>query len=358
MKALNKFLAIALTLVLMSGPVFSNLLYAVFAFGAASAVITAAFVPAEYLSIGHLNVGGLDLEIWKKYIIERLLKDNQFLVKSKDDSGYVLGGAVVHIPQAGAKPVVVKNRNSFPATTVRRTDTDIYYLLDNYTTDPTHMTWAELQTLSYDKIDSVLGDHMNTLSETVADDILIKWNPPAANKVLTTGGPDAGTVAGVGAQTGTRKGLHHKDLKKVMIAMNVMKIPKTGRVVLIDDNMYEFFYDSLTDSMMNAFQQFADNKSGIVGRLHGFDIMTRTSVLAWDNADAVKALGAAGAATDNLVSLAWHPSVVCRAIGETKPFQKKDDPQYYGDVYSMAVRAGGRIERGDNVGIVPIVQAA
>lgn len=301
---------------------------------------------------------GIDMEVWKKYIIEKLRKTNEFIFLSKDDSGFVLGGAVVHIPQAGVAPVVVKNRSAYPATAVRRTDTDITYALDTYSTDPTHIPWADLQTISYDKLDSVLGNHTSELSEIIADDLLIKWGPGAGgNFVRTTGGAAAGTVVGVGGQTGTRLGAHEKDVQKLMIKMNQSNVPKKGRKLMFDDNMYEFFYDSLSASQMNAFNQFADNKEGTVGRLHGFDISTRSSVLAYNSSDVVKALGSAIAATDQYASLAWHPNFVCRAIGEMKPFQDKDNPLYYGDLYSMIARMGGRKERTDGAGIWALVQA-
>jgi hypothetical protein len=319
-------------------------------------LVSALVMPAKYLNFNQLNIGGLPVEVWKKYIIEKFRKDNAFMFMSKDDSASVLGGAVVHIPQAGADPIVVKNRNTYPATAVRRTDSDVTYVLDTYSTDPMHVAWSELQDISYAKLDSIIGSISASMGETVADDLLIKWSPSAAQFVRTTGGDAALTTAGVGGQTGTRKLFHPKDLVKAMIAMNTTNTPKKGRKCLIDDNMYDGFYNALTAQQENAFNQFADNKEGIVGRLHGFDIMTRSSVLAYASADTVKALGSATAPTDNLASLCWHPDTVCRAQGAMKPFQNIDDAVYYGDIYSAMLRMGGRKERADNLGVIAIVQ--
>lgn len=317
-------------------------------------VFTGLFIPVRYFRTGQLFMA-IDINIWKKYIIEALRADNSFMFKSKDDSGFVLGGAVVYIPQAGADPVVVINRNAYPGVAVRRTDTDVNYALDSYSTDPTHIPWAELQTISYDKIDSVLGGHTMTLGQAVAANMLIKWAQTNALRLVKTTGNN---VAPIGTQVNDRKGFDQADLKKAMIRMNLDDVPSEGRVCLIDDNMYEYFYDSLSDKFANAFNQFADNKNGIVGRLHGFDIMRRSSVLAYSNVDAVNAFGAALAATDNLASICWHPKMVCRAFGDMKPFQDKDNPLYYGDIYSMIVRAGGRKERADFKGVVSIIQDA
>jgi hypothetical protein len=122
--------------------------------------------------------------------------------------------------------------------------------------------------------------------------------------------------------------------------------------------MFEFFYDSLSDNQQKDFSRYIDAENGIVGKLHGFNIMTRSSVLAMTSADAVKALGAALAATDNLASLAWQKDTVAFAIGDTKLFQNMNDALYYGDVHSALVMAGGRVRRGDGLGVYIIAQDA
>jgi hypothetical protein len=296
---------------------------------------------------------GVVLETWANYIVERFWKDNGFLKNAYDDSPYVLQGRIVHIPQPGSKPAVVKNRTVYPATAVRRTDTDILYSLDEYSTDPTHIPNIDAIHLSYDKQDSVLGDHMDVLDETVADDILIKW-AANATMVKTTGA----AIAPITGQTGNRTGFDQKDLKKLMIKMNTNKVPKNDRFVLIDDNMYEFFYDSLSDTNAKDFSRYADAENGVIGKLHSFNIMTRSSVLASTSADAIKALGASLASTDNLCSLAWQKNTVAFAIGDKKLFQDKDSAIYQGDVHSALLMAGGRVRRGDGLGVYILSQDA
>lgn len=296
------------------------------------------------------------LETWRPYIMERFWKDNAFLKNSFDDSDSVMAGRIVHIPQPGSKPTIVKNRTVFPATAVRRADTDILYALDEYTSDPTHIPNIDKVHLSYSKQDSVLGDQMSTLTETVADDMLIKWGANGT-MVKTTGGAGASrTVAPITGQTGNRYGFHSKDLQSLMIKMNVNKVPKNDRFVLIDDNMYEFFYDSLGETNAKDFSRYADAENGVIGKLHSFNIMTRASVLASSNVDAIKALGSSFGADDNLVSLAWQKNSVTHAIGTTQLFQNLNDATYYGDVHSVLVMAGGRVRRADGLGVYLIAQ--
>jgi len=299
---------------------------------------------------------GIVLEHWANYIVERLWKDNGFLRFAYDDSRYADGsGRIIHIPQPGSKPAVQKNRSVFPAAAVRRADTDVLYALDEYTTDPTHIPNIDAIDISYDMQDSVLGDHMQVLNELVANDMLIKW---ATNGTVykTTGGAGAATVGPIDGQVGNRLGLHHSDFKKLMIKANVDNVDKNNRYALVDDNMYEFFYDSLSETMQRDFSRMVDAANGVVGKIHSWNILTRSSVIAANNADAIKALDAAIGATDSLGCIAWQKNSVAFAIGAKKLFQDKDNPIYYGDIHSALVMAGGRVRRGDSKGIYTIIQ--
>lgn len=318
------------------------------------AMITGYVIPNRFHNSGQLNVI-TDMKVWNKYIVEKLRKVNDYLRYTSDESSSVLGGAVVYIPQAGSDPTILINDFNYPDVAVVRTDSDVNYALDYYRTKPNFVPWSEIQTISYDKIDSVVKGHTNALAEKVGDVIVTKWAPNLdTSKVFTTGGD----ITLVGSQTGTRRGFEPSDLKSAMIRMNVANIPKKGRVCLIDDNMYEYFYDQLTASQMNAYNQFADNANGVVGRLHGFDIITRSSVLQYPSGtnQACEAAGSTLDAGDKLASICWHPDMVASAVGEAKAFQDKDNPLYYGDIWSFILRCGGRAKRADGLGVIAIVQ--
>jgi hypothetical protein len=294
-------------------------------------------------------------EVWVRYIMNRLWKDNQFLKHAFSDDQYVIGGKVVHIPQPGSKPTIVKNRAAFPAAAVQRADTDITYVLDKYTSDPTHIEQADLQEISYDKIGSVFGDHAGELTETVANDFIIKWlsGIAGANVLRTTG---AGTTAKVTGQTGNRKAMVHDDLRRAQLRLNVLNMPKNERYALLESNMADELFQSLSNTQYRDFSQYADAKEGIIGKLYGFNIMERSTVAIATAALAIEALGASVDGTDHVASMCWQKDSVARALGEKKFFEKKDDPEYYGDVYSAMIRAGGRRRRADDAGVVAIVQ--
>lgn len=309
----------------------------------------------------HIVQNGVEKEIWIDAIVQRFFKDNQFLKKFKNHDEYVLAGKIVHIPQRGARPTVVKNRTTYPMVAVRRTDSDLTYLLDEYSTDAIHIANAEKIELSYDKIMDVIGEHIGVVSEDAATDAIVKILAllPGAGVINTTG---ASTAVGVVGQTGTRAAMVHKDLKKAQLAMNVQNVTKTDRYALLESNMLDQFTDSLSDTQSRQFSEYYDAKEGVVGRLYGFDIMERSTVasaataLNGSSQLVVGALGAAVAATDDIVSMVWQKDCVAHALGEVNIFENIDDATYQGDVYSALLRNGARRMRSDNAGIIAIKQ--
>lgn len=298
-------------------------------------------------------------EIWQDHIEGNLFKNNEFLLASTDAGQYVLQGKVVHIPQAGASATVQKNRSSLPATVVQRTDTDVTYTLDEYTTDPILIPNAEQYELSYNKRESVLAEYEASLRQTIADNLLIDWAPTGATGTIirTTGTATATTLAGT---TGNRKKFTVNDLKAAQLQLNKQNVPMEGRYALMSADMFQQLTDDMSATQYRDFSAAYDVKDGILGRLFGFNIMMRSGVVTYDNAPApvVNPYGAAVNITDNDGILCWQISAVERALGQITFFERIGDPTYYGDVYSVGVRMGGRIRRQDAAGIIAIAQDA
>jgi hypothetical protein len=302
---------------------------------------------------------GIQREIWQDHIEGNLFKNNEFLLASTDASQYVLQGKIVHIPQAGAVATVVKNRASVPATIVQRTDTDITYVLDEFTTDPLLIPNAETFELSYSKRESILSEYEASLRETIADNLLIEWSPSASTGTIirTTG---TSTTTHLPDTTGNRKKFTVNDLKYAQLQMNKQNVPMEGRYALISADMFQQLTDDMSATQYRDFSAAYDVKDGILGRLFGFNIMMRGSVVSYDNTSVpvIKAYGATEDIDDNDGVLCWQVNAVERAIGQVSFFERVGDPTYYGDIYSVGVRMGGRKRRGDAKGVVAIVQAA
>jgi len=295
-------------------------------------------------------------EIWEDHIEGNLFKNNEFLLASTDASQFVLQGKVVHIPQAGALPTVTKDRSSLPATVTQRTDVDITYPLNEFTTDPILIPNADTMELSYDKRESVLSEHEAALRQVTADSILIDW-APATSLISTTGAAVATHLTGT---TGNRKKFGTADLKSAMLTLNKQNIPLEDRFALLSADMYQQLTDDLSDTLYRDFSQAFDAKNGILGKLYGFNIMMRSNVVTYtnDSTPVVNAYGATAAATDNDAVLCWQKNAVERALGDVVFYERVGDPTYYGDVYSVLIRMGARKRRSDEKGIVAILQAA
>ncbi|WP_300978526.1 phage capsid protein [Flavobacterium sp.] len=309
-------------------------------------------------------------EFWASYIVEKLRRTNPHIMLCFDESKYVKGGSVVYIPQAGAKPEVVKNRAFGAATAVQRGDSAIMYGLDVFTTTPTAITYAEANEISYEKTDSVLGDHTDTLAEQIGDELVYNWikgvKPavgggttieylPSSRQIPTSGAATA--VNAEDGQTGTRKAMNYKEFQKMQAKFNKDNVPKQNRYAMLESYMQQEFLDSLSANQMAAFQASADLENGIVGKFAGFSILERSSVLALTSAGAFRVPGEALAATDNLASIFWQKDSVTKALGDTNLFQDMGNPLYYGDIHSGLVKLGGRCRREDWKGIGLVVQS-
>jgi len=300
---------------------------------------------------------GISVEVWVNYIMENLFKDNGFLDRCFKEDQYVIGGSVVHIPQAGAKPNVVKNRSTYPVTVTARADNDIVYALDNYSTDATHIPKAELMEISYDKIDSVLREHVSSIMDLIGDAMLYKWAASASANIIRTTGADV--AAHLTSATGNRKVHMKEELKKAQKLMNMANISKQGRIAVYDSEMLSQLQDD-ADLKKRDVGMELDMKNGTIMRLYGFDIIERSTVNAFTNAGTpvAKDYDAVGAATDNAGILCYQQDCVTRALGTVDFFEDLRSAIYQGDLYSILVKMGGRKRRANGEGVISIVQAA
>jgi hypothetical protein len=311
---------------------------------------------------------GIQKELWVNYIMGNLFRENPHLnpVACTRVDQNVLEGKIVHIQQAGSKPTVVRNRNTFPSTAVRRTDLDIVYPIDEYTTDPTVIPNADTIELSYDKMDSVLSEHLAVIAELIGDDIIYNWlsafaagagsQAVSAATVLRIANA-ATTAATAPGATGNRQKFSYQDLRRAQVAMNKQNIPKSDRFALLPSELLGQLQDD-ADLIKRDFGKELDIENGIITKLFGFNIMERSSTATYDNAGTpvVKAVGAATAITDNEAAVCWQKAAVEAALGTVDMFEDLNSPYQYGDVYAALVRMGGRKRRGSAQGIIALVQ--
>lgn len=295
----------------------------------------------------------LNTQIWLTTIQENFYPDDSFASKSVDDSAWV-NNKTVHVPNAGAPSGVEKNRKSLPASVSRRTDNDLEYNIDEFTSNPVHIPNIDTVELSYDKRNSVISNDRQELQRIVHENLLVKW----FNGVVydTTGEARAAHTSTTA--TGTRKKITKEDVHNLEIKFNQDNVAKEGRYLLLDSIMYADLLDSLTEKELSSFQQRADVAKGVMGQLYSFNVMERSQVLR-TKADRKSILEWSETAVTGecAAGLAWQQQCVSRAQGEVKMFDDTDNPLYYGDIYSFLMRAGGSPRRYDKKGVAAIVEA-
>ncbi len=293
-------------------------------------------------------------EDWAK-VIENQLFDgqNEFINKSRSHDQFVVN-KTVHVPQAGSLSGVTKNRAVYPATVESRSDTTLDYNLDDYSVDPVRVGRIEDIQNSYDKMESIMFQHVNLLKEEIALNTAFDWSTnTTANHVNTTGA--AGTNNGPAGSTGNRNTLVLADLLSASKRLDEMNIPDDGkRVLLLPSNMYNELF-TIQDLLRDDIADSKSLGSGVMKRVFGFNIMKRSFVLTY-NASVKNAVGSAIASDDDSAGIAYHPNFVAKALGSITMYEETKSPTYFGDIVSADVLFKATQLRTSGDGIVNIVQ--
>lgn len=301
-------------------------------------------------------------EIWQDFIAKNIYRQAEFIKYSFNADQYVLAGKVVHIPQAGQGVGGKRNRKSLPATVKMRKDFDITYALDEFSIDPMLITNAEKVELSYDKMDSVMREQMDFLSQMVGDWFIYLWSAKT-NILRTSGDPIAAHLDGA---TGNRAAMTVADLRNVKKKFNKDQILMNDRYGMLDTDMMDQLIVDVNITGNRDFSRIYDEKEGRIVKLETFTLIERSLVSIYDNAgtpvlqvpfdDDTNYYQAQAA--DNAAAIFWQRDAVEKAEGTIQTYDDQGNPVYYGDIFSALKRLGGRIRRDDERGVAAIVQAA
>lgn len=295
----------------------------------------------------------IQTEAWDSQIQDQLFQGVEWVRMSTDHSEFI-NNKTVHLPQSGANPAVTKDRSSYPATIAQRTDSIISYNLSTYDTEPIVITDVDEFQTSYSKRQSVLAQHIDTINERLGLEAAFSW--ATDTNVIRTSGALASDALAPGA-TGTRKKLTKDDIRKVAKEMDAQRIPKAGRIGLVDSDMY---WQLLEDPTVVS-RDYAANlpqAGGEVIELYGIKLMRYHQPVIYAVGGTKKAVGAASAVDDNLAGIFWHPNFVSSAISSIKSFAQEDAPEYFGSIYSAMVFYGAAQLRSSSTGVVAVVQEA
>jgi len=285
----------------------------------------------------------LQTQIWIKDIQEKLSSANQFSQFAKNHSPYV-NNNTVHIPNAAAPSLISRNNATLPLVPAARTDVDLTYTLDKFSSAAKYIEDLEAVELSYDLRQSIFGQDMAELNDTVNDWLLYNWALTAAS--------GASLVECTAVTFATMLSLAKK--------FDADNISRQGRKLICTPAIAEQIYgiDRLenTETVNNMI-----SIDGYIGRMAGFDIMVRDVVLESTGATGAYTIYAPDVATGKTgfeVALAWHPDYVAAASGTPKVFLTENDPLYQGTLISLGVRNAGKNLRTDGKGVYGIINTS
>ncbi|MFD2961359.1 MULTISPECIES: hypothetical protein [Olivibacter] len=318
-------------------------------------------VALGFVSSKGLAFMAVQVEIWRSHIEESLFADNTFLNHISDvDQDNILNGKIVHIPQSGGGSKVVKNRTVKPAQVRTRTDDEVLYRIDEYTSDPVHISDAETKELSYDKRDSVIREELDALANETAEGVLenIISSPvggsnsiPADNILLTEGEAVATGLAGA---TGNRKAYGLSDLQKMRNFMKKQNAWREGQMYALltaDAETQMFPANSMVTATYMAQVTEEERRNGVMYKCQGWKLLSRSSVYVLDENGNFKTYGSEILPTDDEGCLFWNKNMVEKALGQTVFFDDMGNPVWYGDIYSFLVRIGARAKRKNYEGV-------
>lgn len=302
-------------------------------------------------------------EIWLPVIQDNIYADWEKLAQlATDDNVYVTQmpglGYKVHVPQAGTVSNVEINPSVYPLTVESRTDNTLDYTLDNIVVKPIHLEKFHKDTLTYDKMASIMIDHAGRIGEAQLYKSFINWyiGKSTGKFVETSGSTNANSTAP--GSTQSCKKMLLADLRNAVEIMDAQKIPDDGqRFCALPSQM---FYQLLGDLEAGTYNISLIEKDGLImlqQPLYNVKIMKFPNVVnVITSTYASRAYQHAGGTTDRHAGLLFHRTAVSIAKGPFNVFGNYNDATYQGDVVSANAYMGGKYRRSDLKGVIPIVQ--
>lgn len=304
---------------------------------------------------------GVNTQVWAAEAKEGLYPDNSIVQQSINDDQYATAEKVI-VPIAGTDPDVLFDNTTYPLSPVPRVDSVVEYPTIKVETKPTVIVGLEGISLSYDKRQSVLSQHVNALNKKTAGKVIQLWSPKGtvADRVIrTTGDARSPILSGKGA-VGQRKLIALDDILNAQGLLDDLDVPEDGRICFLPSRMKN---DLLKIADIRKKESFGIEvlPSGVVTQIAGFRIMYRSSAGMYDNSgrpvpvdrfDANTVWGDANAA-----ALFFHPMMVRKGFYNVQVNIGQPDPVYSGgQTFNTISKIGASPAYTDFRGIVALVE--
>ena len=254
----------------------------------------------------------LQKQIWLTQIQENFYPDTSFLSKAVNLDGYVENDQI-HMAEAGIDPAVRVNENTYPIKAVERPDGDCVFILDKFETENTLIRRPDAIELSYNKLESVIGQHRKTLQTAVAKKALHAYAPQQNTE-------NTPVIATTGEAVEGRKRLRFADILKLKEKFDKALVPLENRYLVLDP---AHVTDLLLEDMQ-LFKNLTQIKDGEPEKFAGFGIFSfpyTPKYLGMEKQNYNEQTSI------NFASVAFQADEVMRADGEIYMYSRIDDPE-------------------------------
>lgn len=283
----------------------------------------------------------LKTQIWTDQIQKNFYPETSFLKYAKDFSEFV-DNDIINLAESGADPDVLINNTTYPIAVKQREDTPIAVELDLYETENTLVRYPEAVEYSYDKLDSVIYGHKQSLllqtSKKAAHDFAPDSDSDFTPVISTSGTVDNGF-----------KRLTFQDILKLKRSFDMKDIPSDKRFLVLDPRHTE----DLMLQDLEVFKDILDLQNGAPRRFAGFNILEFTKNPTFDSLTLEKrAFGQVEDANTCYSSFAFHADEVMKADGNYKIYERGNDPELRGTVIGFDKRFIAQTIRSKGIGAI------
>ncbi len=258
----------------------------------------------------------LNKELWLSEILNPLRNNNSYIRRSLDHSTFIDGHELT-VPCAMGGVEVVKDRSVMPATPGRRDDINITYPLSEFSTTPILIPHRERVEQNADARAALVSQMRDRLDDAVTDHIMSNW------------------LGGADIEVTTQASLVDNLLVAVDSYFCQKKLPRNGRCLLVKPSRWIEILSTMVRNPVNVVLP-PPTVPGAVTNVYGFDVYVSSTI---------------STRFPHVYAVAWQQNCVSHAIGGEELFVR-ESPQYYGEIISCLLRAGGSRVNTDNEGVV------
>lgn len=260
----------------------------------------------------------LQTEVWVPGIKENPVPDHTFVYQSEDMSEYVENNKL-HLVEAGIEPGVHEdyfsdNEDPLPIANIQDIPSEV--VLRTYSTERTrHRDLQEIE-LQYNKKQSVINRHRNSLAKNMGARAAYSWSPSADdafNKIMNLGENDSVIDAIIDLEAFFSD---HDKFDGLNICFNSAHM---ARIKKEDKKLYKEVLDER--------------------KLYGFNVFRYSKLPLYTSTGTKKPYGAALEAGDKRATILWAKDEVFRCFGDTEMYANLRDAGLQADTLSFAQRA-------------------